>query len=84
MALHKGDWELYDLQADRTELHNLARTHPDKVKEMAAKYDEWASRCGVQPWEKKMIPVVEEAHRKCRAHYGRDRVFRTFAEEDER
>jgi hypothetical protein len=37
---------------DRTELHNLAAQHPDRVKEMAAKYDDWAARCGVQPWDK--------------------------------
>jgi arylsulfatase len=27
-------WELYDLRADRTEMHNLAERHPDKVKEL--------------------------------------------------
>jgi arylsulfatase A-like enzyme len=52
VALHKGAWELYDLETDRTELHNLAAEHPDKVKEMATKYDDWAARCGVQLWEK--------------------------------
>jgi arylsulfatase len=52
VALHKGEWELYDLEADRTEMTNLAAKNPDKVKEMAAKYDEWAARCNVLPWEK--------------------------------
>ena len=52
MALHKGEWELYDLEADRTELHSLTAKEPERVKEMAAKYDEWAKRCGVQPWDK--------------------------------
>ena len=33
----KGDpWELYDLGRDRAESHNLAATHPEKVKELAA------------------------------------------------
>ena len=41
----KGPWELYDLEADRTELHNLADKHPDKVKELAALWDAWAKRC---------------------------------------
>ncbi len=43
-------WELYDLEADRTELHDLAGDHPEKVKELAALYDAWARRCGVVPW----------------------------------
>ena len=44
-------WELYDLDADRTELHDLAAQHPQRVVEMAAQYDDWAARCGVIPRE---------------------------------
>jgi len=43
-------WELHDMEADRTELHNLSDAQPDRVKEMAASYAAWASRVGVQPW----------------------------------
>jgi len=43
-------WELYDMEADRTELNNLAEKMPDKVKELATLYDQWAKRCGVVPW----------------------------------
>lgn len=49
---YPGDWELYDMEADRTELNDLAADHPDRVKAMAAAYDEWAGRCGVIPREK--------------------------------
>lgn len=45
-------WELYDLQADRTELHDLASQHPERVAEMADIYQAWADRCGVIPFEK--------------------------------
>ena len=45
-----GEWELYDLEADRTEMNNLAEANPDKVAELAALYDEWAKRAGVVPW----------------------------------
>jgi arylsulfatase A-like enzyme len=45
-------WELYDLDADRTELHDLAAAHPERVRDMAAQYDVWAQRCGVIPREK--------------------------------
>jgi arylsulfatase A-like enzyme len=51
VARHKADWELYDLEADRTELTNLAAKNPEKVKEMAGLYDAWAKRGGVEPWE---------------------------------
>ncbi len=47
---HGGPWELYDLEADRTELHDLAGKHPDKVQELTALYEGWATRCGVRPW----------------------------------
>lgn len=45
-------WELYDLLRDPTELQNLAREKPALVDEMAAQYANWATRCGVLPWEK--------------------------------
>ncbi|MHC4445502.1 MAG: sulfatase-like hydrolase/transferase, partial [Planctomycetota bacterium] len=48
-----GDqWELYDIQADRTELNNLAGKHPETVKLLTAKYNQWAQRCGVVEFDK--------------------------------
>jgi arylsulfatase len=52
VAPFRGEWELYDLQADRTEGNNLAREQPGKVKELAAQWQAWADRVGVVPWEK--------------------------------
>ena len=46
------DWELYDMDADRTELHDLAAREPQRVREMAKQYEAWAERCGVIPREK--------------------------------
>jgi len=43
-------WELYDLDADRTETNNLAEQYPDRVKEMSAQWEQWANRLGVLPW----------------------------------
>jgi arylsulfatase len=34
-------WELYDLATDRTELHDLASQHPDRVAAMAAAFARW-------------------------------------------
>lgn len=44
-------WELYDMIEDRTELHDLAAKHPERVEDMAAQYESWAKRCGVIPRE---------------------------------
>ncbi len=39
-------WELYDVQADRTETQDQVAKLPDKVKELAAAYDRWAQSTG--------------------------------------
>lgn len=44
-------WELYDLEADRTELKDQASAQPARVKRMAGLYDVWAARVGVVPWK---------------------------------
>ena len=49
VSRYPGGWELYDMENDRTELHNLAADHPEQAKELAALYDQWAQRCGVLP-----------------------------------
>jgi arylsulfatase len=38
------------MDADRTELHNLATAQPEKLKELVSKWHAWADRVGVQPW----------------------------------
>ena len=50
VSKHPGGWELYDIAADRTEMHDLAAQNPEKVQELKALYESWAQRCGVQPW----------------------------------
>ena len=45
-----GEWQLYDVSVDRTELHNIAAEHPDIVRQMAAQWDKWAERTEVDPW----------------------------------
>ena len=42
-------WELYDMEADRTELNSLARSQPDRVAELRASWNHWASRVGAVP-----------------------------------
>ena len=50
VSRHPGGWELYDMEADRTELNNLAGENPQKVAELKVMYETWAKRAGVQPW----------------------------------
>lgn len=45
-----GAWELYDMHADRSELHNLEDQQPDKAKALAAKWEAWAERAHVKPY----------------------------------
>jgi arylsulfatase len=42
-------WELYNLAKDRTELHDLAASEPDRVKDLEAKWNVWAKRIGALP-----------------------------------
>lgn len=46
---NKGRWELYDLDKDRSELHDLAEAQPERVKSMAAQWHMWALRANVFP-----------------------------------
>jgi arylsulfatase len=52
-------WELYDMEADRTELHDLAHAQPERAKTMTAMYDEWAKKIGVQPWPMPETPAAD-------------------------
>ena len=45
-----SSWELYDMEADRTEMHDLSATLPGKTGELAKKWERWSKRAGVQPW----------------------------------
>jgi arylsulfatase len=49
---HGKAWELYDMVEDRTELHDRAAQHPDRVADMSRQYEAWAQRCGVLDREK--------------------------------
>jgi arylsulfatase len=45
-----GPWELYDMERDRTEMHNLAASEPGRVKAMTAQWEAWARRTHAIPW----------------------------------
>ncbi len=57
-------WELYDMEADRSELQDLAQQHPRVVAELVARYADWAARCNVIDTE------ALRAHRRRRRETG--------------
>ena len=46
----RGPWELYDMEADRTELHDLSKAHPEIASRLEASWTGWAERAFVDPW----------------------------------
>jgi arylsulfatase A-like enzyme len=49
VSRYPGHWELFDLEADRTETNDLAARHPDRADQMAGQYEKWARRAQVLP-----------------------------------
>jgi arylsulfatase A-like enzyme len=45
------DWELYDIESDRSELLNVAAENDSVVEELVHAWEEWAKRVGVVPFE---------------------------------
>jgi arylsulfatase len=50
VAKHHQPWELYDLSNDRTEQHNLAQQHPERVEALTQQHAAWAKRARVEAW----------------------------------
>lgn len=46
----KGKWELYNMEEDRTEMHDLSTKHPEITSKMSAQYEKWASERGIVPF----------------------------------
>ena len=49
VSLATAPWELYDMEADRLEMNDLAASQPERVKDMSAKWEVWAKRTNVLP-----------------------------------
>ena len=47
---YRGPWELYDMEADRTERNNLVAEHADMASRMIAQWDAWSKRADVDAW----------------------------------
>lgn len=51
VKFYQEDWELYNLEKDGTELHDLAEARPDLVSALEQEYAKWAERTSVLPRE---------------------------------
>ena len=60
VAEHGKAWELYDLDADRTELHDVARHHLEVAADLQRRYERWAASVGVVPWDEDRPGEEEE------------------------
>jgi arylsulfatase A-like enzyme len=60
VAKHPGPWELYNLEDDRAETYNLANGRPERVRDLAARWQAWAERSNVFP----LRPYVKEKGKK--------------------
>lgn len=47
VAAKDKNWELYNLEADRTELHDLVTENESKVESLSTLWNQWAAKCGV-------------------------------------
>lgn len=68
-------WELYNLAVDRSELHDLAQAQPDRVRELAAKWDAYAARANVLPlggWRGGAVAAKPSPERKFDMKAGAD------------
>ena len=46
----RSNWELYDMDADRSEMKDLAEAEPERAMDLRDKYQAWADRVGVVEW----------------------------------
>jgi arylsulfatase len=53
LVAKSNDWELYDVEQDRSEINNLASVYPGITNELIEKYTKWASRVGVINWQER-------------------------------
>ena len=51
--LDQNQWELFDMELDRTELNDLSDKYPDKVITMSLMWTNWAKKTGAIPRPKK-------------------------------
>jgi arylsulfatase len=60
VSRYPNRWELYDLEADRCEMRDLSGADPARAASMVTRYERWAQRCNVLPWDEvREIPATD-------------------------
>lgn len=58
---YPGDWELYNMEQDRTELEDLKEKNKPKAEELRKLYERWAQGCEVLPMERlRILAPIED------------------------
>jgi arylsulfatase A-like enzyme len=52
-------WELYNLAENRCEVRDLAERYPDRVAAMAAEWESYRQRVGLEEFEPWRVPEIE-------------------------
>ena len=47
---YPSDWELYNMEEDRTELNDLSSGNETIKRKLIGQYEEWAEKCGALEW----------------------------------
>ena len=47
VSADNGDWELYNMEKDRTEMNNLIQEFPERAEKMVQMWKEWADKSNV-------------------------------------
>ena len=69
LPFDRDEWELYNIDNDRAEIHNLAETHPEKLQEMIALWWREAEAHRVLPLNNQPGKFGDRRHRRERYEY---------------
>jgi len=70
-----GAWELYDLKADRTELHDLAAAQPKRAEQLAAAWEAWAERTNVKPYPAPAADAGKQGKKKGKGNAAKPNIL---------
>jgi len=63
-AFNQDDFQLYDMDADPTEMTNLSSVHPERVKKMYEDWERWAHDIGAFPLDTREYDARMRAYRR--------------------